>query len=184
MTRLFRNIFLQGRRYRREQRGTAAFEFALILTLMTVPILNVVDLAVYGWNKMQVDNAAQAAAQAAWATCNLTNEIPATPNSYANCPDMPAAVTQAVQGSTLGAGITVTSITEGYYCTAPTGLTSVGTFPTTKPANCSSVGSGSDKPGDYVLIAVSYPYTPVFAAVSIASQLATPITHIAWMRLG
>jgi len=39
-------------------------------------------------------------------------------------------------------------------------------------------------PGDYVLITVSYTYTPVFAAVSIASVLASPITRTAWMRLG
>ena len=174
------------RRYRTEQKGAAAVEFALILTLLTIPILNVVDVAVYSWDKMQVDNAAQAAVQAAWATCNLPMEIPATPNSYANCTAMPAAVTQAAQSTTLGTAVTVTSTVEDYYCvnTTTNVLVTVGNFPNTKPATCSSVGSGSDKPGDYVRITVSYTYTPVFSAVSIASQLATPITRTAWMQLG
>jgi len=186
MASLFRKFRIRGRRYRSEQRGAAAVEFALILTLLTIPILNVVDLAVYSWDKMQVDNAAQAAVQAAWATCNLPTEIPATPSSYANCPAMPAAVTQAAQSTTLGTAVTVTATTENYYCvnTTTNVLVTVGNFPNTKPATCSSVGSASDKPGDYVLITVSYTYSPVFSAVSIASQLATPITRTAWMQLG
>jgi hypothetical protein len=31
---------------------------------------------------------------------------------------------------------------------------------------------------------VSYPYTPVFPAVSIVNLLTTPIVRTAWMRLG
>lgn len=186
MTCKFSEIRLPWRRYRSEQRGAAAVEFALVLTLLTIPILNVVDLAVYSWNKLQVDNAAQMAVQAAWATCDITSEIPATPNSYANCPTMPAAVTQAAQSTTLGTGVTVTATTENYYCvnTSTNVLVTVGNFPNTKPGNCSSVGLSADTPGDYVLITVSYTYTPVFPAVSIASFLATPITRQAWMRLG
>jgi Flp pilus assembly protein TadG len=182
----FRNIFCQWRRFCSEQRGAAAVEFALILTLMTVPILNVVDLAVYSWDKMQVDNAAQAAVQAAWVTCSDSSKIPATPNAYANCSFMPTAVTQAAQSTSLGIGVTVTSTTENYYCvnTGSNLLVTVGTFPVTKPSDCSAVGSSSDTPGDYVLITVSYTYSPVFAAVSIASTLTTPITRQAWMRLG
>jgi len=186
MMRMFINVCLLWRRFRSEQRGAAAVEFALVLTLLTVPILNVVDLAVYSWDKMQVDNAAQVAVQAAWATCDTTVKLPATPNSYANCPTMPAAVTLAAQSTRLGTGVTVTSTTENYYCvnTSTSVLVTVGTFPGTKPANCSSVGLSGDKPGDYVLITVSYSYTPVFSAVSIASALTTPITRTAWMRLG
>ena len=186
MVGMLRKFHFQWRRYRSEQRGAAAAEFALVLTLLTIPILNVVDLAVYSWDKMQVDNAAQVAVQAAYATCNNSSKIPATPSSYANCPTMPAAVTMAAQSTRLGTGVTVTSTTENFYCvnTSTNVLVTVGTFPGTKPANCSSVGSASDKPGDYVLITVSYTYTPVFSAVSIASTLVTPITRTAWMRLG
>jgi len=186
MAGMFAKSRMLLRRYRSEQKGAAAVEFALVLTLLTVPILNVVDMAVYSWAKMQVDNAAQAAAQAAWATCDTTAKIPATPSSYANCPLMPGAVALAAQSTSLGTGVTVTSTTENYYClnTGTNVLVTVGTFPGTKPSNCSSVGSNSDKPGDWVLITTSYTYTPVFSAVSLASLLTTPITRTAWMRLG
>ena len=174
------------RRYRSEQRGAAAAEFALVLSLLTLPVLNAVDLALYAWDRMQVDNAAQVAAQAAWEACPKSFNLPATPNSYSKCPNMPAAVTTAAQSTTLGTGVTVSSTAENYYCvnTSTNALVTVGSFPNTKPSDCSSVGSGSDKPGDYVRITVSYTYTPVFAAVSIASVLASPITRTAWMRLG
>ena len=116
----------------------------------------------------------------------MSSEIPATTSSYANCPAMPAAVTLAAQSTSLGTAVTVTSTIEDYYCvnTTTNVLDRVGTFPGTKPANCSSVGSGSDTPGDYVRITVSFTYTPVFPLVSIASTLVTPITRTAWMRLG
>jgi Flp pilus assembly protein TadG len=171
--------------YRRANGGAAAAEFALILGLLVIPVLNAVDLAVYAWNRMQVDNAAQVAVQAAWATCDSSANLPATPNAYANCPGMPLAVVTAVQSTPLGANVTVTSTTEGYYCiNSASALVAVGTFPGTKPADCSSVGSASDKPGDYVVIAASYAYAPVFPSVSIVSLLTTPIVRTAWMRLG
>jgi Flp pilus assembly protein TadG len=174
------------RRFRGEQRGAAAVEFAIVITLLTVPVLNVVDLAQYAWDRMQVDNAAQMAVQAAWGTCKLASNLPATPNSYANCTGMPAAVTTAAQSTSLGTLVTVSATTEGYYCvnTSTSAIVAVGTFPGTKPANCSLVGLSSDVPGDYVLITTSYTYSPIFPAVSIATGLATPIVRQAWMRLG
>lgn len=172
--------------YLRGSGGAAAAEFALIVMLLIIPLLNLVDIATYAWKRMLVDNAAQVAAQAAWATCSSVANWPATPNSYANCPGMPNAVTTAARSTALGTGVTVTSTTENYYCvsTSTSALVTVGSFPNTKPTNCSSVGSSSDKPGDYVLITVSYTYTPVFSAVSVASLLTTPIVRTAWMRLG
>lgn len=174
------------RNFRREQRGAAGVEFALVLTLLTIPILNVVDLALYAWDRMQVDNAAQMAVQAAWATCKLSSNLPATPNSYANCPAMPAAVTTAAQSTRLGTNVTVSSTIEGYYCvnTTTNALVAVGTFPGTKPANCSSVGVSTDTPGDYVLITTTYTYSPIFSAVSIASALNATVSRQAWMRIG
>lgn len=182
-----RSLFFRcsPRRYARNNRGAAAAEFALILGLLVIPVLNAVDLAVYAWNRMQVDNAAQVAVQAAWATCDSSAKLPATPNAYANCPGMPLAVTTAVQSTPLGASVTVTSTTEGYYCiNTASALVAVGTFPNTKPTDCSSVGSANDKPGDYVVITASYAFTPVFPSVSIVSFLTTPIVRTAWMRLG
>jgi Flp pilus assembly protein TadG len=187
MIRAARPIFRGLNRYRRDEKGAAAVEFALVVTLLSVPVLNVVDLAMYAWDRMQLDNAAQVAAQAAWATCSTPANLPATPNSYANCAGMPNAVTLAVQSTSLGANVSVTTIAENYYCyktSNPTGLVTVGNFPNSKPANCSSVGQASDVPGDYIQVTASYTFTPIFPAVSIASALTSPITRTAWMRLG
>lgn len=170
------------RRYRADQCGAAAVEFTLIVTLMTIPILNVVDFAMYFWDRMQLDNAAQVAAQAAWATCNTSAMLPAT----TKCTNLNTAVTAAAQSTSLGTNVTVTATQEGYYCTTTAGsLVNVATPPTAPPANCSgSGGLSSDKPGDYVLITTRYTYTPVFAGVSVVSHLPSPINRTAWMRLG
>jgi len=187
MAQAFRKILTGWRRYRSEQRGAAAAEFALVLTLLTIPILNVVDFAIYAWDRMQTDNAAQMAVQAAWATCTTSANLPATPNSNANCPNMPAAVTTAVQSTSLGNSVSVTATVENYRCINTAGnLVVVGTFPGTKPADCSGAtggGSANDKPGDYIQITASYTYTPIFPGVSIVASLPA-INRVAWMRLG
>ncbi len=183
---LTRRIYSTVRHYRADRRGAAAAEFALVLTFLTLPLANIMDVSIYAWDRMQLDNAAQIAVQTAWATCNTAAKLPATPSSYANCSTLPAAVTAAVHSTSLGTSVSVTATTENYYCvnTTTSALVTVGTFPGTKPANCSSVGSASDTPGDYIKITTSYTYTPLFAAISVASLLTTPITRTAWMRLG
>lgn len=175
-----------GIRYCRDGCGAAAAEFALVLSLLAIPILNVVDFGIYVFQKMELDNAAQVAVQAAWATCITPANLPATPNSYANCLGLPAAMTTAVQSTPLGAGATVTATNEGYYCvnTTTSALVAVGTFPNNKPSDCSSVGSSADRPGDYISVTVSYTYMPFFPGVTVTSLLTTPITRTAWSRLG
>lgn len=178
---LIQKISPRLRHYRSEQGGAAAAEFALVLSLLIVPILNVADLAVFAWDRMQVDNAAQMATQAAWTACPPPTFLPAT----SNCAGLSAAVAKAAASTSLGSAITVTSTTENYYCVnSSNALVPVGTFPGTKPSDCSSVGSASDTVGDYVMITVSYSYAPLFPAVSIASTLSSSITRTAWMRLG
>ncbi len=186
MTWLHAKKFLHGLGcYHYQQSGAAAVEFALVLSLLTIPVLNVVDLSLYGWDRMQVDYAAQMGAQAGWAICNQASNLPATPNSYANCPNMPTAVTTALQSTSLGTNVTLTTTTEAYYCVVGGLLTNVGAVTSPKPANCLSAGGlASDVPGDYVQITASYTYKPVFPAVSIASVLATTITRTAWTRMG
>ena len=167
-------------------RGAASVEFAIVLTLLTIPVLNVVDLALYAWDRMQVDNAAQAGAQAAWATCGNTGALPATtPTANPTCPAMTGAIATAVQSTSLGANVGITATTENYYCMVSSALYTQGTFPSNKPSDCSAWGGSSgDQAGDYILITVQYTYTPIFGAVSIASTLGATITRQAWMRLG
>ncbi len=180
MRRLRQAILSFSRGYRSEERGAAAAEFALILLLLTIPILNVVDFALYAWNRMQVDNAAQVAAQAARATCSF-NQLPAT----SNCSNMGTAVTAAIGSTPLGASVTVTNTQENYYCITSGGsLALVATPPTAPPPDCSgNGGSASDRPGDYVRITASYTYTPLFPGVSVVALLSTPIIRIAWARM-
>ena len=162
-------------RYRADRRGAAGAEFALVLVLLTIPTLSVVDAGIYVYQRMELDNAAQAAAQKVRSTCNIPNLLPAK----TNCTDFGAAVTAGAQSTPLGNAVSVTSV-EGNYCVDSSGvLVSVGTA-----KNCSAVNSTSgDTPGDYIQITASYIYTPFFSTVSLASLLTSPITRTAWMRL-
>ena len=180
MRRVRRKVLPFSGRYCSQQSGAAAVEFALILGLLAIPILNVMDFALYAWDRMQVDNAAQVAAQAVRTACPLT-QLPAT----TKCPGMAAAVTLAAHSTSLGPNVTVTNTAEHYYCITSGGtLTQVATPPTAPPSDCSgNGGSANDRPGDYVLITTSYTYTPLFPAVSIVGSLPSPIVRQAWMRL-
>src|SRR5258706_13535588 len=104
---------------------------------------------------------------------------------------MPAAITAAVQSTSLGTNVTFTMPTdingkEGYYCITSGGtLVSVATPNQNPPSNCqSSGGSNKDTPPDYIIITAAYTHTPIFPAGSLASALSSPITRTAWMRLG
>lgn len=177
MTRKTRHRWVSvWRLYGRRQRGAAAAEFALVLGLLTIPILNAVDVAFYFWSSMQVDNAAQMAAQTAWTTCNSGTLLPA----LTKCTGLTAAVTTAAQSTSLGGGVSVGTLTEAYYCpnSAGTDLVAAGTA-----SDCSAINGNKENPGDYLLIPVSYTYTPIFSGVSVVSLLTSPITNTARMRL-
>jgi len=163
------------RSYRTDRRGAAAAEFALVLVLLVVPTLNVVDAGMYAYQRMELDNAAQTAAQKVRSTCNIPSLLPAK----TNCPGFGGAVTSGAQSTPLGNAVSVSSV-EGNYCVDSSGLlVSAGTA-----KNCSAVNPTSgDSPGDYIQITASYTYTPFFSAVSLASLLTSPITRTAWMRL-
>jgi Flp pilus assembly protein TadG len=98
---------------RTDRRGVAAIEFAVFAGLISVGMLNVTDIAVYVFQRMQVEYATQAGAQAAWHTCDI-NHLPATNN----CSGLSTAVQNAVQSTSLGTRVTLQSgsPSEGYYC--------------------------------------------------------------------
>jgi Flp pilus assembly pilin Flp len=62
---------------RADRRGVAAIEFAIFAGLISIGMLNVTDIAVYVYQRMQVEYATQAGAQAAWHACDI-NHLPAT----------------------------------------------------------------------------------------------------------
>jgi Flp pilus assembly protein TadG len=167
----------------RDTRGVAAVEMGLAGLMLIFGILNVVDVGVFAYKKMQVANAAQVGAQTAWGTCNLSSMLPATKN----CPGLNAAITTAIQSTSLGTAVTLASgfPKEGYYCVNSTSgaLQAVGSL-ASPPANCSAAGNASVLPGDYIQVAVTYQYASLFPNLTVmgAMQLSA-VTITSWMRL-
>ena len=170
--------------FRQDSRGVAAVEFSIAATLVIVGILNAVDLGLYEYRRMEVENAAQVGAQAAWKACYDTSAmLPAT----TKCAGLNDAITAAIQSTSLGTAVSLTSgyPTEGYYCVNTSGaLQSVGSL-SSKPADCSDAGDLSASPGDYIQVSVSYAYAPLFSNLTVmgASGISS-ISMTSWMRLG
>lgn len=181
----------------RQSGGAAAVEFALWAVILTAPILSVVDIGFYVYRYMQVNEAAQVAAQAAWVTCDPSKGafLPAAKQ----CPTLWSVMTTAAHSTTLGANAVLQTSAEGYYCASnasPPALTLVGTAGVVSgsplgssnpvppsPNNCTASTGSAAKPADYVLITVNYTYTPVFPKVTVVSLLPATISRTAWMRL-
>lgn len=169
----------------RDTRGVAAVEFSIAAMMTIVGILNAVDVGLYEYRRMQVENAAQVGAQAAWKACYDTSAmLPAT----TNCAGLSDAITAAIQSTSLGTAVSVSSgyPQEGYYCAnASTGmLQSVGDL-SNKPANCSAAGNASALPGDYIQVSVTYNYAPLFSNLTVMGAWGiTSISKTSWMRLG
>jgi len=169
---------------RRDCRGVAAVEFSIAATMIIVAVLNGVDVGLYEYRRMQVENAAQVGAQAAWKACYDTSSmLPAT----TKCSGLNDAITAAIHSTSLGTAVSVASgfPQEGYYCVNSSGaLQSVGDV-SNKPANCSAAGNAAILPGDYLQVGVTFVYTPLFSNLTVmgASGI-TSITMTSWMRLG
>ncbi|WP_165938464.1 TadE/TadG family type IV pilus assembly protein [Parafrankia sp. BMG5.11] len=170
-------------KFLRDKSGAAAAELALILPAFAFILLNVVDLSVYLYSKMQVDLAAQEAVGAARVLCDTDAELPATQG--ANCPALTATMLAAAQSTSLGSNVSLGTPAEAFYCTTSGGvLTQVAAIGATVPANCSAVVTGSTaSPGNYIAVEASYPFSPVFPGASVAAFLPKRITRTAWLRL-
>jgi uncharacterized membrane protein len=169
--------------FRHDKRGTAAVEFGFAALFLVAGLLNAVDLGHYTYRRMEVENAAQVGAQTAWKTCNdVSSMLPAT----LKCPGLTAAITAAIQSTSLGDTVSLASgyPAEGYYCITSSGtMQSVGSL-SSRPADCSAAGSSSTSPGDYIQVGVTFP-TPLFPGVTVMSAWGiTSISKISWMRLG
>jgi hypothetical protein len=168
----------------RDRGGAAAVEFAIAAGMLVVGVFNAIDVGAYMYRRMEVENAAQAGARAAWKTCyDQSYMLPAT----ISCPGLNAAITTAVQNTSLGIAVTLSAgyPTEGYYCTTSTNtLMAVGSL-SSKPANCSAAGNASVSPGDYIQVGVTYPYTSLVPGLSVISASGIfSVTAVSWMRLG
>ncbi|HEX7760454.1 MAG TPA: TadE/TadG family type IV pilus assembly protein [Caulobacteraceae bacterium] len=168
------------RSYLADTRGAAALEFGLVLSMLTLPMLSVIDIGIYTYDKMQLQNAAQMGSQSVWATCTTDATWPVT--KY--CSAAQTAITSAAQTTSLGTNVTVSTTVEGYYCVdgngVPQPIGSTGTFASpltaTAPTSCGSGTWTSKKPADYISVTAAYTYTPVFSGISVASLLTPSLT--------
>jgi Flp pilus assembly protein TadG len=170
------------RLFRHDARATAAIEFAGAAMLLVMGLLNATDLGYYMYQRMEVENASHAGAQAAWKTCcDQSTMLPATEN----CPGLNGAITTAIQSTSLGTAVSLVSgyPTEGYYCVNNSNvLQSVGSL-SAKPSDCSAVGSSTTAPGDYVQVEVTYAYAPLFAVSVMGVSGIRSIVKTSWMLL-
>jgi len=164
---------------RADQEGLSAVEFALFAGLLVLALINTADVSIYIYQRMQVENATQMGAQAAWTACDL-DQLPAT----TNCPNFVTRVQGAVQSTSLGTQVSLQagSPSEGWYCVDGSGVLQFISNYDSKPVDCLAVG-GTSNPADYVTIQTTYTYTPLFGNISIANAFTTPITRTAMMRL-
>jgi Flp pilus assembly protein TadG len=166
--------------FRDERRGVVAIEFAIFAGLLSYAIINVTEISIYIYQRMQVENATEMAAQAAWKNCDIMN-LPAT----TNCSALTNAVQNALHSTSLGTRVALQtgSPSEGYYCLNASNTLEYVSNVSSKPANCSAVGMPSLKPADYIRIDTTFVYKPLFPGMTVADNFGTPITKTAWMRL-
>jgi Flp pilus assembly protein TadG len=164
-----------------DQRGVAAVEFGLFAIFLSLAFVNVTDVSIYIYQRMQAENATQVAVQAAFKACDLSH-LPAT----VNCPGLTNAVQGAIQSTSLGTSVSLVSgsPTEGYYCVNSSNALQYVSGVSSKPADCTAAGMPSLQPGDYIQVTTTFPYAPLFPGLSVASTFATPINRTAIMRLG
>lgn len=169
------------RDWRKDCRGVAGVEFALIGGFLCLAIVNVADIGVYLYKRMNVENAALVGTMSALKACDAT-QLPAT----VNCPGLTAAVTTAIQSTSLGAAVTLSggSIGEAYYCVNSSNSLQYMTDVSHKaPSSCASAGMPALRPADYVQVTVTFSYAPIFKGLSVASLFTTPITKTAMVRM-
>jgi Flp pilus assembly protein TadG len=149
--------------------GNALIEFAFVAPILVTLLLNLFDFSALIWARMETDYSAQMGAQAAFKSC-AGGTMPA----MTNCAGITTTVTTAAQSTSLGSNVSLASgyPTENYYCTTGSNtLQSVGTYSSPpSPFDCSTTGNPGVTPGDYIVVQVTYSYTPTFSGLSLASS--------------
>jgi Flp pilus assembly protein TadG len=168
---------------KKDERGASALEFAIFVGILAFGLLNTADISIYVYKRMQVENATEMAAQAAWKACDPSKGyLPAT----LSCPNLISTITQAAQSTALGEQVTIAvgSPQEGFYCLNDAGaLQLVANATLNPPADCSATGLVGQQPGDYIKVTTSFSYAPLFPGVTVAGVFPTPIMKTSMMRL-
>lgn len=144
-------------------------------------MLNGVEVARYYYGRMELQNAVQMASGAVWKLCDTSAKLPTS----TNCANRNTKITTALQSTSLGNAITLSSgfPTEGYFCinTTTGALQSAGS---SQPANCSPYGgTSSQSAGYYLTIQAQYTYAPIFSSVTVGGSLPTTVVAKTVTRL-
>jgi Flp pilus assembly protein TadG len=164
-------------RFRRDERGVAAVEMALITSVFAVATMNAVEVGRYAYVLMEAEQATQTGAEAALVTCDAQH-VPATQA----CPNLSNAVTTAIHGTSLGSAVSLNgAIGEGYYCVNTFGALAYASDVNSKPATCSAFGNAGSAPALYLQVRTRYAYAPIFPGLTVVQ--ASSIQKTAWMRM-
>jgi len=164
-----------------DQSGVAAIEFGIFAPLLFLALVNVADVTIYLYQRMQAQNATQVAAQAAWKACDLP-QLPAT----VNCPGLTTAIQNALASTSLGTAVSLVSGSpaEGYYCVNSSNALQYVSNVSSKPLDCTAAGMPSLQASDYIQVQTTFTYTPIFPGLSISGTFPSPINSASLMRLG
>src|SRR5260370_3298561 len=166
-----------------DQRGVAAVEFGLFAIFLSLALVNVTDVSIYIYQRIQPENPTEVAAQAAWKACDLTVLPPTT-----DCSTDPykTAVQNALGSTSLTTRVALVSGSPsvGYYCVNSSNALQYVSAISSKPADCTAAGTPSLQPGYYIQVQTTFTYTPIFPGLSISSTLPNPINSASLMRLG
>jgi hypothetical protein len=154
----------------REERGAAAVEFVAWMVIVLWPLLNVCDLGLYVFQKMQVDNAGQAAVTQLFNNCGQTTVSPI----LANCSSTKVAngLSSGVSSTSLGANVTAPYKTE---CVG-------GALRSGGDPGVTACPSGMTT-GDFIGVTVSYTYHPLFPNLTVTSIMPSAMGRTVWMRM-
>src|SRR4051812_35920580 len=130
--------------FARDNRAVAAVEFALVSIVLAVATVNVTDIAVFTYQRMEIENAAQMGVHAAFKACDDTH-LPAV----TKCPGLAAAVTAAIQSTTLGDKVVLAAgyPAEGFYCLNGSNDLQRVSDVDARPADCTAAGNPTLQPG-------------------------------------
>lgn len=166
-------------RLARDERGVAAIEAALVGSLLSITLLNAVEIGRYAYTTTQVAAAAQAGAQGALVACP-TDKTPAT----LSCPALAAAVTTALHGSSLGAEVGQHGeLHEAWQCINASGQLQEMAAASVPPADCSGAGDAGQKPGLYLRVQSEYQYQAIFPGLTLVQSFEPLIVRSAWIRM-
>lgn len=154
-------------------------EMALIGSLFSLALLNVGELGRYAYVSMEAGTATQASVAGALAACDVAH-LPAT----SNCAGLDAAVSTAMQGTSLGSAVVLSSsLAEGYYCVSDHQVLTYVSTPASPPTDCTGANNPSALPALYLKVATTYTYTPMFPGMTVVDVLPSKILHVAWTRV-